>query len=426
MLNETRALQMTSLEKARPLNKAMATHLTRLAVLLADPLRLKIVGELYMREMSPSQFFSRFGGGSVTRVSRHFQALAEHEWLELIREESGGRRRGGVEHFYRAPEPAILNYEVFLELPYSVRASFSATTFEQFSDQAVEAASAGTFGARPNSYANCTSLAIDRPGSERVLSAGEELFYALFKEQADAKLRAFEAEEELILATVAIGGFESPSSTGIGDGPPAAGLMEFGNGQMPFSWRVSKILADDVCLAIVTELNGRDMSATQFHHEFGGATRSGIHRRFKMLAELDWLGVVDEKSGGKRRGATERFYRATKPALVDASGSWNVPEAVKTMHGWRIFKQFGDRVREALDAGTLDARYDRHLTWCGLLLDQRGWENVNARLERFFALALEESETAKPRLADSNDEALMMTVALMAFESSKQSAKKAP
>lgn len=414
---------MTYLDKTRPRTKAMATRLSRLAVVLSEPLRLKIVSELYMREMSPSQFFAQFGGGSVTRVSRHFQALAEHGWLELIREESGGKRRGGVEHFYRTTELAILDYDVFLELPYSVRASFSATTFEQLADRVAEAAAAGTFGARPDGHSSCTSLVIDRLGSERVLGAAEALFESLLEEQADAKLRAFEGEGELTLTTVGIGGFESPSSAGGGTDRPAAGFVEFGNGQMPFSWRVSKVLADDVCLAIVAELNGREMSATQFHNEFGGATRSGIHRRFKMLVELGWLGMVDQKSGGKRRGATERFYRATKPALVDASGSWDVPTAVKAMHGWRIFKQFGDRVREALDAGTLDARYDRHLTWCPLLLDQRGWKNVNARLERFYALALKEGESAKPRLADSDDDELTMTVALMAFESPQQSTK---
>lgn len=414
---------MATLEKTRPRTKAMATRLLRLAVVLADPLRLKIVSELYMREMSPSQFFSRFGGGSVTRVSRHFQALVEYGWLELVREVSGGKRRGGVEHFYRATEPAILSYEVFLELPYSVRASFSATTFEQFSDRAVEAAAAGTFGARPNGHASCTPLVVDRLGWERVLAAAEELFESLFEEQAGAKLRAFEREDELILATVGIGAFESPPATGVENGRPAAGFVEFGSGQMPFTWRVSKVLADDVCLMIVAELNGREMSATQFHHEFGGATRSGIHRRFKMLAELGWLGVVDEKSGGKRRGATERFYRATKPSLVDASGSWDVPGAVKAMHGWRVLRQFGDRVREALGAGTLDARCDRHLTWCPLLLDQRGWKNVNAKFGRLHALAVEESEAAKPRLTDSGDEALTMTVALMAFESPKTGPK---
>lgn len=37
--------------------KAQASYLRRLAIVFADELRLKIVTELYMREMSPTQFY---------------------------------------------------------------------------------------------------------------------------------------------------------------------------------------------------------------------------------------------------------------------------------------------------------------------------------------------------------------------------------
>jgi hypothetical protein len=36
-----------------------------LAVVFAVPIRLKIVTELYQRDMSPTQFYEEFGGGSV-------------------------------------------------------------------------------------------------------------------------------------------------------------------------------------------------------------------------------------------------------------------------------------------------------------------------------------------------------------------------
>jgi hypothetical protein len=52
--------------------------LTRLAVVHDYPLRMKIVTELYMREMSPKEFFDEFGGGSISRVCRHFEKLAEY------------------------------------------------------------------------------------------------------------------------------------------------------------------------------------------------------------------------------------------------------------------------------------------------------------------------------------------------------------
>jgi hypothetical protein len=54
---------------------AEASYLTRLGIVFAYPIRLIIVRELYMREMSPPQFFEEFGGGSVDKVRlRRFKA----------------------------------------------------------------------------------------------------------------------------------------------------------------------------------------------------------------------------------------------------------------------------------------------------------------------------------------------------------------
>ncbi|HEU4906728.1 MAG TPA: hypothetical protein VFT19_11540, partial [Solirubrobacterales bacterium] len=60
-------------------------HLRRLAVVFSVALRLKIVGELYTREMSPKQFYEEFGGGSISRVTKNFQKLAEAGWLRHVR-----------------------------------------------------------------------------------------------------------------------------------------------------------------------------------------------------------------------------------------------------------------------------------------------------------------------------------------------------
>jgi len=72
-----------------------ASRLARLAVVYADRVRMKIVTEAYMREMSPTVFFDEFGGGSLPRVSQHFEKLAMADWLWLERTETGGQRRGG-------------------------------------------------------------------------------------------------------------------------------------------------------------------------------------------------------------------------------------------------------------------------------------------------------------------------------------------
>lgn len=404
--------------------KSRAPYLRRLAVVFADELRLKIVTELYMREMSPTQFYEEFGGGSISRVDRHFKRLAEHGWLRLIRTESGGRRRGGTEHFYRATELAVFDHETWSQVPYSIRVAFSWRTFKQLAERVRGALQAGTLDARADSHLSWMPLLLDQLGWERVIAAVDELFEFLFEEQADAKLRTFDSGERPSLATVALAAFESPTrGRGRGDGVVGSRLVESKDSPVPFPLRLSKVFADELCLKIVAELNLREMSAPQFHEEFGGAPVSGIRRRFKMLAEIGWLKKVGDKTGGRRRGATEHFYRATGPAIFDNCTWFDVPDSIKATYRWRTFEGLAEQVKEAIEAGTFEARTDNHLSWSLLLLDQLGWERVTAAVDALLAFFLEERDRAEDRIADSGESPVTMTVALAAFESPKDAAK---
>jgi hypothetical protein len=385
---------------------------------------LKIVTELSMRPMSPTLFFEEFGGGSVPRVNRHFKTLAKHGWLRYIRSETGGKRFGGVESFYRAPELAVFDNETWAELPYSMRVEFTATIFNQFAERVIDAMRAGTFDARSDRHFTWTPLLLDQTGWDRVIAAVDALFESLFEEQEDAKLRVYNSGETPILATVGLGGFESPR-------PELEGVIERVGASLaenvacpvPFTRRVSKVFADPVCLKIVAELNLREMSPTQFHREFGGASRSGIHHRFKILRDFGWLAKVREKSGGSRRGATEQFFRATGPAVFD-NGSWSgLQDSMKTAYSWTIFEQFSEKFSEAMKAGTVDARLDRHLSWSLVLLDQHGWDNVVTALDALLTFIFEEKDAAKRRVANSGEKLIRITVVFAGFESPKDSNK---
>ncbi len=400
--------------------EAQAPRLQRLAVVFADPLRLKIVIELYLRPMSPTIFFEEFGGGSVPRVYRHFEVLVRHGWLRHVKSETGGKRYGGVEGFYRAPELAIFDNKTWAEVPYSMRVEFSATIFSQFTERVIASMQAGVFDSRSDRHFTWTAILLDQLGWDRVTAALNALFEALFEEQQDAKLRTFDSGEKPILTTVGLGGFESPRSGAEEDMQwVGANLAKNVGCPVPFTQRVSKVFADPVCLKIVAELNLRAMSPTQFYREFGGASRSGIHYRFHLLVELGWLRKVQQKAGGTRRGARERFFRATGPVVFD-NASWSeVPDSAKATYSWTIFEQLSEQFSEAMKAGSVDARLDRHLSWSLLLLDQRGWENVTAELDALFAFVLEEQDAAKLRVADNGEKLIRMTVAIAGFESPK-------
>lgn len=402
--------------------QSQASFLERMGVLFADPLRERIVTELYMREMSPSGFHAEFGGGSVPRVDRHFKRLAEHGWLAFVRSESGGHRRGSTEHFYRATELAVLDNETWSQLPHSVKAAFSRENFAHLAELVQEALQAGTFDARPDRHLSCSPLLLDRLGWKRVVTAVDALFESLFAEQAEAKLR-IDAGEEPILATVALAAFESPGRHGDTGEVDAGGSSIYRADSPPLRLRLSKVFADPLCLKIIAETNQREMSAAQFHEQFGEVAIGGIRRRFKTLAEIGWLHKVGEKTGGRRRGATEYFYRAAGPAIVDGEAWVDVPDPIKRTYSWRTFEQLSEQVKEALETGTFDARPDSHLSSWSLRLDQVGWERLVGAVDALFRFAFEAQEEAELRMSRSGEQPITTTLALAAFESPTDSVK---
>ncbi|HSS04646.1 MAG TPA: hypothetical protein VLK89_05615 [Solirubrobacterales bacterium] len=396
-------------------------HLRRLSVVFAVEIRLKIVGELYMRPMSPKQFFEEFGGGSISRVTQNFERLVETGWLRYIRSEGpGGKRRGAVEHFYRATEPAFFDVQTWALVPYSMRVASSWSLFNQIAQRLREAMEASTVEARPKRDLSCTRVLLDQAGWECVIEAVDAQFQCIFEEQKDARLRVPCPGEELIRADVLLLAFESPMRGGQ-SGPC---LVESEKEPLiPFPERLAPVLADDVCMQIVSELNRQEMSVTQFHREFGGVTVGGIRRRFKRLETSGWLTKVKEETGGRRRGATEYFYRATRPAITDSNAWTDPPDALREAGSWAAFQRLSEEVKEAMRGGTFDARVDRYVTLSFLSLDQQGLANVVAGIETFSKFLSEEQGHAKDRMKKSGEKPVAMTVGLGVFEASKDSVK---
>lgn len=395
--------------------KSRMAYFRRLSVVFADELRIKVVSELNLREMSPKQFFREFGGGSTSRVDRHFQKLVEHGWLRLVREETGGRRRGATEHFYRATELAVFDNETWALVPYPVRVAYSWKTFTTFAERVRDALIAETLDAREGSHLSWTTLLLDELGWERVMAAIDDLFAALFEEQEDAKIRMAHTGEVPIHATVGLAAFESAAE---GDGSTGPTLVEARReSPFPFPVRVSKVLADELCVMVLAEASLREVSPPLFKAEIGGPSVDVVRRRFRTLEELGWLTKVTTKTGGRRRGAAEQFYRATGP-VIRRNDDWaSIPASTKPTDSWRAFRTFGEKVKEAILGGAFEARLDNHLSWSAFRLDRQGWTRVATQVDALLAVILEEKDRAEDELEGPGKGGIPTTVGLAAFES---------
>jgi hypothetical protein len=398
-------------------------RLRRLAVVFAVELRMKIVIELYMREMSAKQFFEQFGGGTSSRVSQNFLCLADGGWLRYLHSKGpGGKRRGGVEHFYRATELPFIDSESWALVPYSVRATSTWNFLKQVLPRLRGDMEASAIDAPFRRGLSCTTLQLDSEGWSRSSAAVSGQFARLFEGQEDARRRTVHSGEELIRSDVFLIAFEP--YTGIAESAVNGRLVECVREPLvPFSQRLAPILEDDVRLGIASASNEREVSVPQLHREISGISRAAVGRRVKGLEGDGWLAKGKILTGGARRAGGEQFYRATKPAVRDFDLTGEPPPRLAGAEAWSAFEELSELAKDALIAGTFDMRADRCLSWSLISLDRRGWENVIAELESLSHFLSEEEARAKLRIAKSGETPIPLTVGLGAYEALKEFAK---
>lgn len=160
--------------------------------------------------MSPTQFYREFGGASMSGIRSRFKLLSELCWLKRVNEET---RRGAVEHFYRATGPAVFDNGTWADMPDSIKATNSWTTFKQLSEQVAEAMDAGTFDACDDRHLTWSPLRLDQLGWEKTITAVDALFAFILNEADRAEARMARSGEKPVRMTVALAMFESPTAS---------------------------------------------------------------------------------------------------------------------------------------------------------------------------------------------------------------------
>jgi len=393
----------------------------KLAKALANPWRNRILIELHLRPMSPTQFADQFGGPGLKVISRYFRQLKEWGYLEVAEELRGGRRRGAVEKVYRAIQRVHFDTKTWEGLPRYLRDECSGAILESLLLRIAQAVEAETFDAEPDRHLSWRALPLDRQAWTQYVTRLDEVLESINELEAESAMRIAATGEAPIFATVALLAFRSPEP-GANESPRPSRTPAKTTGAPAFliSAKMAKALANPWRNRILIELHARPMSPTQFADEFGGPELTTIARYFRQLKEWGYLEVAEELRGGRRRGAVEKVYRAVPRAHFDSATWEGLPQHLRNEYSGAVLDALVLRITEAVKAKTFDAESSRHLAWKAVSLDRRAWTEQVTRLDEVLAWVGELKAESAARTAATkgqDPEQIPATVALMAFRS---------
>jgi DNA-binding transcriptional ArsR family regulator len=383
---------------------------------LIHPLRVRLLVELNRRPMSAPQLVAECGGASARDVRRQLRRLEQLGCVEQVGSRRGEGRSGASEHVFRPVQRTRLASSAWDSLSKRDLDAPAGATLTPYLERVGEAIAAGTVDTRADRLLQWQGLVLDQRAWLLTVAEIDALFVRALHLRRQAARRLAASGEEPLRVTIGLGCFESPlpSDLSLTATPDRAGAGA-ASGRV-VSDRLAKALANPLRARILAALNRRPMSATQFATEIGGTTPQNAARHFRRLEGLGCIELVETRRGGRRRGGAEHFFRAVQRSLFDESDWGAVPPSLRSEVTGADFTAYVGRAADAIAAGTIDAREERHLSWMALCFDRPAWEEMVHRSELLLLRSRERAAAAAARLLESRAKPIAATLGVGCFE----------
>jgi DNA-binding transcriptional ArsR family regulator len=173
-----------------------------------------------------------------------------------------------------------------------------------------------------------------------------------------------------------------------------------------------KVPAQSLRTLIVAACNRREVTPREIaEQERIDVAVVGYH--FRALEKEGYLHVSRKEPA---RGFMRHYYVADRQKVItdEEFGDMTAEEQYEVSEA--VLRDFLSSCKEALEAGTLDARSDSHLSWSPLALDEQGWRDLMSELARMLERSFEIQAEALTRLRKSGAEPIPTIFALAGFE----------
>jgi DNA-binding transcriptional ArsR family regulator len=176
--------------------------------------------------------------------------------------------------------------------------------------------------------------------------------------------------------------------------------------------RLAKALAHPLRARILVVLNEQVASP----NEIAGMLDErlpNVSYHVRALVDLECIELVRT---AQRRGATEHYYRALRRPYFSDRDWRRLPRSARQRLVDLGLQLIWDDVSQAVEAGTLDARPDMHVTRSALALDERGWGELRDALDVLLDKTERIGRDSKSRLAKSGEDGIPARLVLMHFQ----------
>jgi DNA-binding transcriptional ArsR family regulator len=136
---------------------------------------------------------------------------------------------------------------------------------------------------------------------------------------------------------------------------------------------------------------------------------------YHVRALLD-LGCIELVRTAQRRGAIEHYYRALARPFFSDSDWKRLPRSGRQAIADVGLQLVWDDVSTAIEAGTFEARPDRHLSRSPMIVDEQGWGELRDALNDVLEKAERIGRQSRDRMAKSADPGISTRLVLMHFE----------
>jgi hypothetical protein len=181
---------------------------------LGHPIRVRILEVVNEQPMSPVQFVNsglapefESKQQALSQVAYHFRVLEKAGCIELV---EVNQRRGASEHVYRGRSRVLFTDKEFERMSLDERAQLTRTSIRGFMARTDGAIASGTFDRRTDRHLSWLAMELDERGWKELMTALSGCYGEIDRIRKDARDRLAGSGDEVIPATAALLGFESP------------------------------------------------------------------------------------------------------------------------------------------------------------------------------------------------------------------------